>query len=165
MGVGVQKALSFLRVWMQGEKDYGDVKEGKYKVYPHLTAIIDVKDGLVRGITWDDACVFCSGFDCDEITVNFEGVMQNKDTAGQLTRGCGNTLTDCSEKHANGGTDCDLVLYVVWTGTDVDGKALLSSASRFSAFPAQELQNRLTQNLPDAVKNVGDDSGNTNRDL
>ena len=153
VGVGVQTALSFLRVWMQGSADHKDTSEGNLKVYPHLTAIIDVKDGIVRGITWDDACVFCSGFLCDEITYNFEGVEQNQDSAGQLTRGCGKKISDCDK---NAGTDCDLVLYVVWTGTDVDGKALLSSANRFSAFPAQELKNRLSQNLPDAVKTVGD---------
>ena len=161
VGVGVQTALSFLRVWAMGDNDFPEAKD--LKVYPHLTAIIDVKDGVVRGITWDDACVFCSGFECDEITYNFEGVRQNQDSAEQLTKGCGITIDDCNTKHGNLGTDCDLVLYVVWTGTDVDGKALLSSANRFSAFPAQELKDRFSQNLPDVVKDAG--NSQTNRDL
>lgn len=162
VGVGVHTALSYLRVWYQGPDDFPDVENRK--VYPHLTAIIDVKDGNVRGITWDDACVFCSRFACDEITYDFNGARQNKDSAEQLTGGCGNEIRECEEKHAAGGTDCDIVLYVVWTGTDADGKALLSSASRFSAFPAQEIKDRFSQNLPQAVLDAGN-SGNTNRDL
>ena len=158
VGVGVQKSLSFLRVWAQGEKDFPETTNvDDLKVYPHLTAIIDVKDGIVRGITWDDACVFCNAFACDEITYDFNGVKQDKDSAEQLTEGCGKKRRDCT-----GGTECDVLLYVVWTGTDVDGKALLSSAYRFSAFPPQELSARLTQHLPDAVTDRAD---STNRDL
>ena len=166
VGVGVQQALSFLRLWKEGPDVTEETNSRNYKVYPHLTAIIDVKNGVVQGITWDDACIFCSGFQCDEITYDFNGNLQSKSTAEQPTGGCGMTMEECSTKHNAGGTDCDLVLYVVWTGTDVDGKALLSSANRFSAFPAQELRNRLTQNLPKAVKDAGNpDGANTNRDL
>lgn len=151
VGVGVQESLSFLRIWKNDEK-----------IYPHLTAIIDVRDGVVLGITWDDACIFCGGFQCDQITYDFNGNIQDRDSAGQPTGGCGITFSDCNSKHQDDGTDCDIVFYVVWTGTDVDGKALLSSANRFSAFPAQELSDRFTQNLPGAKDSGGD---TTNRDL
>ena len=141
VGVGVQTSLSFLRLWA-----------GNSNVYPHMTVIIDVKDGIVRGITWDDACIFCGGGlvgeSCDEITYDFNGDLQTQDSAAQPTRGCGTPESDCARRHRESGTDCDLVLYVVWTGTDIDGNAMLSSANRFSAFPAQKLQDRLTQNLP-----------------
>lgn len=43
---------------------------------------------------------------------------------------------------------CDVLVYFVWTGDDKNGKALQSSAFRFSAFPEQELQNRLKDSLP-----------------
>ena len=164
IGVGIQESLSFLRVWAQGPDDFPEVTNpDNLMVYPHLTAIVDVKDGVVQGITWDDACVFCSGFKCDQVTYDYNGVLQDRDSAGQPTGGCGITYPECNAKHQNDGTDCDIVLYVVWTGSDVDGKALLSSAYRFSAFPAQEIADRLTQNLPGAVKDAG--SENTNRDL
>jgi hypothetical protein len=161
VGVGVQSSLSFLRVWAQGAADFPDADQ--LNVYPHLTAIIDVKDGVVRGITWDDACVFCGGFECEQVTYDYNGNIQNKDTAGQPTGGCPIAQSECVEKQTDGLTDCDLTLHVVWTGTDVDGKSLLSSAFRYSAFPAQELSDRFTQNLPDPVKQAGADA--TNRDL
>ena len=41
------------------------------------------------------------------------------------------------------------MLYVVWTGDDKNGKAFQSSAFRFSAFPEQELENRISDSLPD----------------
>ena len=46
-----QDMLSFLRV-------YFDPKESR--VFPFLTAVIDVSSGIVQGIAWDNACVFCN---------------------------------------------------------------------------------------------------------
>ena len=160
VGVGVQESLSFLSDWAPGSADFPDVDESDLKVYPHLTAIIDVKDGVVRGVTWDDACVFCSGFACDPVTYDYNGNLMDRGSAGQPTGGCGIKTTECAQDSE---TDCDLILYVVWTGTDVDGKAMLSSANRFSAFPAQEMRDRFTQNLPGPVREAGNNA--QNRDL
>lgn len=58
--VASQKALSFIR-------RYYDESEGK--IYPYLTAILDVRDGVVVGIAWDDACVFCQFSNrCEEVS-------------------------------------------------------------------------------------------------
>lgn len=158
VGAASQSALSFLRT-------YRDVNSTR--IYPYLTAIIDVSKGVVQGIAWDNACIFCNKFTCDEITYNYAGQLQNQTMSGQPTTGCYFTEQECngfasgsssssSGKNgttAGGGgggntTACDLTLYVVWTGTDSKGIAFQSASSRFSAFPVQNLQDRLISSLP-----------------
>lgn len=154
-----QMAVSFVRVYYDAVKD---------RVYPFLTAIMDVDNGVIKGITWDDACVFCGGTECVENTYNFNGMPQNQSSAGQNTRSCFVSTEDCNSLLAtnSSSTVCDLTLYTVWSGTDANGIALQSQAYRFSAFPAQELSDRITQLLvPDAAAdfiNSGGGSDNTN---
>ena len=111
---------------------------------------MDVASGVVQGITWDDACVFCGRRQCDEITYDFNGNPGTQADYAQPTRGCYITEQECNRLHfEEGRTDCDLTLYVVWTGSDSSGNSFLSAANRFSKFPVQELQNRLSQSIPD----------------
>jgi hypothetical protein len=140
VGAASSTSLSFLRTF------YNQTTK---KVYPFLTAIINVKDGVINGITWDNACVFCGPNECDEVTYNYNGVPQSKATSGQPTSGCFVTAAQCSSLAGKNGTAaCDLSLYVVWTGTDSKKRAFQSSSSRFSAFPPQELQNRIKSLVP-----------------
>jgi hypothetical protein len=150
-----QTSLSFLKVYYDATKD---------RVYPFLTAIIDVQKGVVRGITWDDACVFCGGTECLENTYNYNGVAQNKSSAGQVTRSCFVTTEDCNNVLSTNASaiTCDITMYVVWSGTDANGIALQSQAYRFSAFPPQELKDRLTQLLvPDKAADLINDRNTT----
>mmetsp|Transcript_50760 Transcript_50760/g.122404 ORF Transcript_50760/g.122404 Transcript_50760/m.122404 type:complete len:318 (-) Transcript_50760:1562-2515(-) len=149
-----QTALSF-------QKQYFD---GSDRIFPYLTAVIDVKDGVVQGISWDDACLFCSSGECQPNTYNFAGNLATESEAQQPIGGCYITRDQCDAAHQDGRTDCDLLLYVVWTGTDGNGKDFRSSANRFSAFPAQSWTDRISQNLPASVSSGlgfggGDDSG------
>jgi hypothetical protein len=130
--------LSFLRVY------YDPIKG---RIFPYLTAIIDVANGVVQGIAWDNACVFCSSDLCLENTFNFAG-QPATDLTGQ-SKGCYLEKATCNAlKFENGTTDCDIQLYVVWTGTDVKGQVFQSSANRFSAFPPARIQDRINQLLP-----------------
>lgn len=117
-------------------------------LFPYLTAIIDVKKGIVQGITWDDACLFCGNDKCVEDTYDFNGNLGTQKEYKQPTKGCYVDQTKCEDALKNKKPLCDITVYVVWTGDDANGKAFHSSAFRFSAFPAQELQNRLQLNLP-----------------
>jgi hypothetical protein len=142
VGVASQEKLSFLRRYFDYDSAF---------IYPYLTAIIDVKGGEVIGITWDDACVFCGSDKCLENTVDFNGVEATQKSSGQPTKGCYIKQEDCNLVVAtptDSKTDCDLLVYVVWTGTDSNGKTFQSAANRFSNFPSQELQTRLKDNLP-----------------
>lgn len=146
VGAASQTALSFLRLYYNVDLQV---------VYPYLTAIMDVRDGVVRGITWDNACVFCGGFgdECEENTYSFTGALQTQETSGQETKACYEPVSKCAEAMQSDDEDakrlCDITLYVAWSGTDVDGKALQSQSYRFSEFPVQSLTDRLTQIVPD----------------
>lgn len=141
---------------MSFQKRYYD---GFDRVYPYLTAIINVDNGIVTGITWDDACLFCAAKDCDPNTFDFEGNLATESEARQPVGGCGVPSEDCKQDTPGG---CDLLLYVVWTGTDSQGRDFRSSAYRFSAFPAQSWTDRISQNLPDFVPQTTEDLQNLN---
>ena len=66
------------------------------------------------------------------------------------------TRDECLTLHDGGSNDCDLKLFVVWTGTAVGGKVLLSSDSRFSAFPPNRIQENVKNGLESALKNTKD---------
>uniref|UniRef100_A0A7S4AKE4 Spondin domain-containing protein n=1 Tax=Pseudo-nitzschia australis TaxID=44445 RepID=A0A7S4AKE4_9STRA len=138
-----QTALSFQKLYYNGDD----------KVFPFLTAIINVHKGEVTGITWDDACVFCGSDECEDNTFRYDGEIATKEEARQPVGGCYNTVERCqSSKKA----ECDLILYVVWTGTDSKGRDMMSSANRFSAFPAQSWGDRLNLGMPNWMKDTSD---------
>lgn len=134
-----QKALSYQKWYFNG----GD------KVFPFLTAIIDVENGVVRGITWDDASIFCSPDEAERNTFDFNGLAGSEEKFGQPVEGCFLSLKNECTVQTETGTQCDLLLYVVWTGTDSKGNSFLSSSYRFSAFPAQDWSDRIMNNLPE----------------
>eukprot|EP00956_Cyclotella_meneghiniana_P020635 scaffold36680_cov51-Cyclotella_meneghiniana.AAC.4 len=108
-----QSSLSFLRRYYDTTTQH---------LYPYLTAIIDVRDGVVTGIAWDDACIFCQRSRCAANTYNFDGSAATTEQISQPADGCYFTRDECVALHAGGTDDCDLKLYVVWTGTDAQGK-------------------------------------------
>lgn len=146
------KGISFLRHWY--EKDVNNTADGK--VFPHLTAIIDVKNGDVKGITWDNACIFCKSSLCIENTYDFNGNSAVVEGRGAETRGCYLTYQQCEVIHAGGGNECDLTIFVVWTGSDADGNVMSSSNSRFSAFEPRQIQDRWGGIIKDSVSSVTD---------
>jgi hypothetical protein len=99
-------------------------------IFPYLTIIVDVVNGVVRGIAWDDACVFCEQSKCLPNTYNFDGTLASAEQASQPTDGCYFTKEACDGFQKTGNTVCDLNLHVVWTGTDIRGNVLMSSDSR-----------------------------------
>jgi len=125
-------SLSYQKLYYNATKKY---------VFPFLTAIIDVDVGKVKGITWDDASLFC-GLDKESNTYDYTGKVGNEDSFKQPVKGCYYKADECKE-------NCDLLLYVVWTGTDVYGRSFLSSSYRYSSFPPQEWGDRLVGLLPD----------------
>ena len=135
-------SLSFLRRYYDTTTQH---------LYPYLTAIIDVRDGVVTGIAWDDACIFCQRSRCAANTYNFDGSVATVEQINQPADGCYFTRDECVALHAGGTDDCDLKLYVVWTGTDAQGKVLLSSDSRFSAFPPNRIQENVMAGVNSAL--------------
>lgn len=132
-----QTALSFQKLYYNGDD----------KIFPFLTAIIAVEKGTVTGITWDDACVFCGNGECEDNTYNYDGELATKEEAQQPVGGCHTAVAVC--KLPSTEAECDLLLYVVWTGTDANGRDFASSANRFSAFPSQSWGDRVNLGFPD----------------
>lgn len=146
-----QSALSFQRRYYDATTNY---------IFPYLTIIVDVVDGVVRGIAWDDACVFCEKRQCIPNTYNFDGTEATSEQASQSTDGCYLTKSICEVFQAAGNDICDLKLYVVWTGTDVNGNVLMSSDTRFSAFPPNRVQEKVVgsyDSIMNDVQNFGQD--------
>ena len=68
-----------------------------------FTLMINMKEGKVNGINWDNNCV------CDTCYQN-----------------------QCHKKCATSGCDPNVKAYVVWTGTDKSNDVCLSAANRYS---------------------------------
>lgn len=132
--------ISFLRHYYEQETE---------RIFPHLTAIIDLNDGEVEGIAWDDACVFCGRKSCVENTYDFNGNQRSE--LKEPTKGCFMTKTECDEIISANPTSrqCDLSLFVVWTGDDKSGNVMSSSSSRFSAFAPQHIEDAWKEKLDD----------------
>ncbi|KAL7462735.1 hypothetical protein ACHAXS_003110 [Conticribra weissflogii] len=130
------------------------------QVFPYLTAVIDVKDGTVQGIAWDDACIFCNLSRCLPNTYDFVGNITTRQKISQPTDGCYISRDECVALHSGGSDECDLKLFVVWTGTGVGGTALFSSDSRFSAFPPNRIQENVENGVNQAIGNLQDQATN-----
>jgi hypothetical protein len=103
-------------------------------------------------MAWDDACVFCGKQRCLENMYNFNGVSSVDLGVTQPGKGCYLAVEECNMISEAGGKDCDLTLYVVWTGTDANGRAFSSSSNRFSAFPASNLKESIIRQFPPLPK-------------
>ena len=79
-------SLSFLRRYYDSTSQ---------RIYPFLTAIVDVEDGVVRGIAWDDACVFCEKSQCVANTYNFDGSLATSEQINQPVNGCYFSVPEC----------------------------------------------------------------------
>ena len=95
-------------------------------------------------MAWDDGCVFCSDERCDQNTYSFNGEMYTKLPP---TKTCYLEKSECDNIINQGGTECDLTLHVVWTGTDKEGKVLTSSSKRFSAFEPKQIKDQFRDAL------------------
>jgi len=85
-------------------------------VVPFHTIVIDLSNGVVDSITFDDDCSLCGNDYC-------------------VNGNCARDISDCTASSSSGAaTDCDFKLYVSWSGTDSDGTYLSSSGRRLSQF-------------------------------
>jgi hypothetical protein len=116
---------------------------------PLYTAIISAVNGVPNAITFDDGCYFCGynnaggpGAPCSYSGFTTNGSLPIDDVA---IVNCASDQTVCypSASFSNNSntnssyatvSSCDLKLYVVWTGTDRNGKYFTSAGMRFSSF-------------------------------
>jgi len=108
------------------------------QVIPVLTAIIQVKNGAVTGVDWDDGCFFCSEGD-PECTAYALNSSYSVSPTGESSFSCAqsNFTSSCVQETSTPFTNvCDLKLYVVWSGTDSQGNSFASAGLRFSQYRA-----------------------------
>lgn len=85
-------------------------------VIPFATAIVELDNGRIQRIYWDEGCFTCQ-----------------QDREACYEEICGVPYSDCQ----SGSVDCDIKIYLAWSGTDSNGRYLLSSGkvlSRFSRY-------------------------------
>lgn len=106
-------------------------------VVPFWTLVVTVSAGVPTSAYWDDDCSLCARDQCIDGNC---GVDSNK---------------ICTSGEQGGGTDCDLKIYICWTGTDRNGAYMTSAGRRYSQFRRWSLNaaynsaaNFADQNLP-----------------
>ncbi|KAG2517215.1 hypothetical protein BBO99_00007828 [Phytophthora kernoviae] len=92
-----------------------------HRISPYMTAIISVKKGVVQGVSWDEGCYFCTAEMCD-----YNLYSKPVETAVGRLSGQGKTTNTTAQ--------CDITVYVGWTGTDKNGDYLGSASLRMSQF-------------------------------
>jgi len=85
---------------------------GHVFVVPFWTVIVQLNNGALDFIWWDDGCFGCGGAQC-------------------INDFCGIDSNSCKP---DGESDCDVKMYVGWTGTDDTGRFLVSAGKRLSRF-------------------------------
>lgn len=103
------------------------------RVVPYFTAIIQLLEGVVTGIVWDDGCYGCSSTSADCVkgfcTVQHDNCYINTTTADA------STLSDCDPK-----------IYIGWQGSDAKKNIMISSElvpSKFIRYSAGNALNNI----------------------
>ena len=117
------KVASFWKTYKKWAAGVNDVKTVSV-----ITAIVLVDQGKIVDITYDDGCFFCDPENkakcvLDTFTQDPPSIIQNEDY-----KGCALDSTECASQN------CDLNLYLVWSGTDSTGQFMRSAGMRFSRF-------------------------------
>lgn len=121
------------------------------RTFSTLTAIINLEQGVVTGITFDNGCVLCDNSErCVENTYDYLG--QPYEGVG-ATSDCFLTDAECATNSQVDPKACQLSVYVTWTGTDAKGHYLTSSSRRFSLFSAYSV-NSYVNGLLKGIKDV-----------
>ena len=117
-----------------------------FHAFSHLTAVIELEEGEVKRITWDDGCHTCYPDKCEQNSVYMKDGKLTIIQPGEAIYGpyagenCYTSASDC-QKDKSGA--CDLHIYVVWTGTDKDGRVLQSANLRLSRFQSGSIKSAI----------------------
>lgn len=122
---------------------YSDGTANSYcnMVVPFWTLIINVNNGAVSSLTWDDDCSTCDSTHC-------------------IDGNCAVDIVNCD--FYGGPTNCDIKVYVAWSGTDTDGYYFTSEQSTLSRFRQWSIAGAFssaTNFLPGALPSIDTTSG------
>ncbi|KAG7379183.1 hypothetical protein PHYPSEUDO_008907 [Phytophthora pseudosyringae] len=157
--IGANPLGAFLTVsslkYRTNYKLYSSASTGR--ISPYMTAIISVKKGVVQGVSWDEGCYFCTAEMCDYNLFSKPEESATGRLSGQgktcyaPADSCAGYSSNSSDARVNVGdsstsgsnstssstnttAQCDITIYVGWTGTDKNGDYLGSASLRMSQF-------------------------------
>ena len=122
-----------LSLQSEGKRSYQrrwrDLHRGSPSTFPVLYAQVVLDRGEVTAVAWDSGCFDCEEEDaaCTANEFEYDGSMA-KDAAEQ----CSVADDKCGKGEGQVSELCRLAVYVSWTGTDKDGRNLLSQQNRLS---------------------------------
>ena len=119
MHVESEGAFSYQKVFRWNDNADGPI------TFPVAVAVVSVTDGSVDGVSWDFGCFDCDASQCKANAYRYSG--ESFEGAGEE---CWVKDEDCNP--AKG--DCNLKVYVTWSGTDKRGDFLFSQQKRLSNF-------------------------------
>ena len=146
-----ENKLTYIQLAIGTKDEKGEIKEVRSvpKLYNGLdypngfftfmTAVISVDKGIVKSIDWDNGCHTC--LQCDENSVlEIDGSMQLiKSNSPYYKAYQGKNCLTYDSKCADG-ANCDLTIYLTWSGSDVNGKVFQSANLRLSRFQSGSLE-------------------------
>ncbi|KAG6962900.1 hypothetical protein JG688_00008397 [Phytophthora aleatoria] len=157
--IGANPSSAFLTVsslkYRTSYKLYSSASTGR--ISPYMTAIISVKKGVVQGVSWDEGCYFCTVDMCaynlfskpEETTsarlsgqgktcyTSVDSCTGNSSNSSDASIDVGDSTTagsNATSSTTNTTAQCDITIYVGWTGTDKNGDYLGSASLRMSQF-------------------------------
>lgn len=116
-----------------------------FHAFSHLTAVITLEEGVVKRVSWDDGCHTCYPDKCEQNSVYMKDgtlTLINPEDAvygPYAGKNCYTSKSDCTKNPEA----CDLHIYVVWTGTDSEGRVLQSANLRLSRFQSGSIQSAI----------------------
>ncbi|KAL4479246.1 hypothetical protein ABPG72_011458 [Tetrahymena utriculariae] len=98
-------------------------------VFPIQSAVIQIQNGKITGIDWDNGCWNGSSSTvCKQLTISTLDSTGNQTTYTESN----NFITDCTNNATDG--SCDPKIYISWMGTDSNGNYMTSAGLRMSRF-------------------------------
>jgi hypothetical protein len=90
-------------------------------VYTVFSAVIQIENGIVQTVIWDNSCYMCTTSECDSNYYATDSTV----SANCFDASCAGTV---------GNATCDPKVYISWIGTDANGLKMESAGLRISNF-------------------------------
>lgn len=107
--------------------------------FTFLTAVINVDNGIVKSIDWDDGCYTC--LQCEENSIIEEdGVMQLIEPSSPYYSAYQGKNCMVEKSKCDDNANCDLTIYLTWSGSDSKGRVFQSANLRMSRFQSGSIE-------------------------
>eukprot|EP01084_Bolivina_argentea_P047881 88272_1 len=119
--------------YVTDQKVFRNTQESR--TWPIYTAVIAVDKGWVTDVYWDKVCQLCPRDNC--VPNSYKITNETTDLFGVET--CFWSYSDCLQSGQTASNQCQLRVYIAWTGTDVHGIELQSYNKRLSLLSGRTL--------------------------